>query len=144
MYDSVATFYGGYDSVRYLRRPSVRFSRNALILAVAGVVLLGFVAADVGAFANLPVSVQVTGVSWYAEGELLTTSGGFTLHSSQSTTLVLTCDTICWAVDGASVSAPFHLVGLTVIDQPVQYVNVTVQAPSTAYHGGLTIDLAVG
>ena len=143
MYDSVATFYGGYDHVDYLHRTKVRIPLGIVAIALSGTVLLGFVAADVSAYDAAADSVQVTGVNWYVLGQLEMTTGGFTLHPSQSTLFTLECDGVCWNIDGATVSAPFLVAGLTIVDHPVQYVNLTIRAPAYAYRGEMTVTLTV-
>lgn len=144
MHDSVATFYGGYDQIGIGRSNPLRISRVGLVVAVAAGVLLILIAADVAAYSSVSATIRVTSVSWYAEGELLTTDPGFSAHASQAVQLSLTCDSICFRVNGASVSAPFSLSTFSVVNQPVQYVNLTVTAPSTGYSGPLTITLHVG
>lgn len=143
MHDSVATFYGAYDQVGLRRLQRTRTPWVAVVLVLAVLVLIGFVAADVAAYDAGAVTVRVTSVSWYAEGGLLTTSPGFSLHGSQAVTLTLTCNFICYQLSGASVNAPFQLVSFSVTNQPIQYANVTVQAPATSYDGPLTITLSV-
>lgn len=144
MHDSVATFYGGYDQIGFRRIPHLRVPWVAGAIGVTAIVLFGLVATDVSALVNPSVTIQVTGVNWYAEGGLLTTSPGFFLHASESITLTLTCSSVCFRFNGvASVSSPFSLVGVSVTYAPIQYSNVTVKAPSTAYDGPLTITLGV-
>jgi len=141
----VATFYGGYDQVGYLRPTHVRIPVKVLALGTAALVLVVFVAADVSALQSRPALVQVTVVNWYAENALLTTSGGFTMHTSQTVTLSLTCSTFCYRFNGeASVNPPFQLLRFTVAYAPIQYANATVQAPGSGYDGPMTIDLGVG
>jgi len=144
MHDSVATFYGGYDQIGLARSNPLQISRVGLVVALAAVVLLILVAADVAAFTSPPATVRVSAVNWYAEGQLLTTAPGFSAHASQSVKLSLTCNTICFRINGASVSAPFSLAAFSVVNQPVQYVNVTVTTPPTGFSGPLTITLHVG
>lgn len=145
MQDTGATFYGGYDQLYAVRRSPMRISAKVFAIAVALLLLLVFVAVDVSALETRPSVVQVTLVNWYAEGSLLTTSGGFSMHSGQTVSLSLTCSAYCYRLNGvASVSAPFTLVGLSVTYAPIQYANVTVQAPASGYDGPLTITLGVG
>jgi hypothetical protein len=143
-HDLVATFYGGYDQVGLSRPLRFRIPRMAVLLAVAGILLCVFIAADVAAYQSLPVNVQVTSVNWFVETEALTTTPGFSLHGSQTTTLTGTCSTLCYRIIGATASAPFTVVGFSVVYHPIQYTNVTVRAPSGAYDGPLTITLEVG
>ncbi len=142
-HDMVARFYGGYDQVGMHQPAPVHISRNAIVIGIAGLVLFAFVAADVSAFENPPVLVKVSNVNWYILGTLVTTSGGFTIRASQSTYLSLTCTGLCFEVVGVSVSSPFTLVNSTVVSAPVQWVNLTVKARSTAYDGNLSVTLAV-
>jgi len=140
-HDPVATFYGGYDQIgiRWVRRQRVPWAGVAITLAA--IVLIVFVAADVAAFESRPAVVTVTTVTWYAETIDLVSGPGFTMHSGQHVTLPFQCISICFPFTGASVNAPFQLVGFTHTPPPVQNVNVTVQAPSGAYSGPLTIVL---
>jgi hypothetical protein len=142
-HDLVASFYGGYDQVGLARPVRLRIPRMAAILAIAGILLVAFIAADVSAYQNLAVTVKVTSVEWFVEGEALTTSGGFSLHGSQSTTLSLTCSTVCYRFVGATASSPFTVLGFSVSYHPIQYTNVTVQAPTSAYDGPLSVTLEV-
>ena len=142
-HDPVAVFYGAYDQV--VLRPSARRTvpRLAFAVGVAAVALTVLVAADVSALAAIPPVVRVTGVNWYSEGVLLTSSPGFSLRASQETVFPLVCEISCLAWGGASVSAPFVLVAFSVTGTWVQYTNLTVRAPATAYDGPLTITLSV-
>ena len=142
MHSSVASFYGGYDQVECPRPVRRQLSSVVLLIVVAAVVLLGFVAADVSAFQRIPVAVHVTEVAWYAGPELLTTASGFTMHSSQSVTLTLTCNAVCYEITHGSVNAPFQLTGFTVTYAPIQYVNATIVAPTSAYTGPVVITLS--
>ncbi|HXW67593.1 MAG TPA: hypothetical protein VEL82_06955 [Thermoplasmata archaeon] len=144
MHDSVATFYGGYDQLGLGRLPRLRVPRVALAVGVAVVVLVVLIAADVGAIDGRTASVEVSSVSWYADTELLTTEPGFSTHGSSAVALSLSCDLICYRFDGVSVSAPFSLVSSSITEQPIQYVNVTVRAPASAFSGPLAITLSVG
>jgi hypothetical protein len=105
------------------------------------VVLVLLVVVDVRAFQSIPSTVHVTAVQWYAGSEPLTTAQGFTLRGLESVTLTLSCDQICYTFAGASVAPPFHLVGFVLSNQTTVYSNVTVQAPSTAYTGPVSITL---
>jgi hypothetical protein len=144
MHSAAATFYGAYDQVATTRAPRVRIPAWVFGIGVGVLVLLGFVAADVGAFEAIPAKVTVTAVNWFAGSQLLATSPGFTLHSTQTTSLSLTCNLICYRFSAAAVNAPFQVVAFSVVDQPIQFANVTVQAPSSAYSGPLNITLSVG
>jgi hypothetical protein len=140
----MATFYGGYDQVGFLRRSPLRISWKAVALTVATAALLVLIASDVSAIESQPAVVQVTVVDWYVASLLITTSGGFTMHASQTVTLSLTCSSICYRLSGeASVSPPFKLLHFAVTYAPDQYANATVQAPTTSYDGSLTITLGL-
>jgi len=143
MHDSVATFYGGYDQVGLFRRAPARIPLRLVALGCAALALVSFVAADVSAYESRPALVGVTVVNWDVGNQLLTTSGGFTLHGSQSTALSLSCSSLCFLITGATVSPPFVLTGFTTTNHPIQYTNVTVQAPNSAYNGPMTITLQV-
>lgn len=142
-HDPVAVFYGGYDQVALRSSARRAFPKTAVAIGVALVALVVLVAADASAYAAIPPVVRVTSVDWYSGGVLLTTSAGFTLRASQETVFPLVCEVSCVAWAGASVSAPFVLVGFSVTDSFVQYTNLTVRAPSTAYDGPLAITLTV-
>ncbi len=122
-------------------RHSLSTGQVRVILAVAVGVLAVLVVADVGAFMSAEGTSHVTSVGWYAEGEFLSSSGGFAVHASSTFTLTITCDLICYNFDSASVSAPFHLVRLSVVNEPIQYTNVTIRAPASGYTGPLSITL---
>jgi hypothetical protein len=141
MRDSVASFYGGYDLELRTSPVQRHIGLPVILLIVALLVLVGFVGADVAAYQGIPPSVQVTAVDWYADSQLLASTGGFSLHGSESVTLSLMCSTVCYAIGGATVSAPFHLTGFLVSYSPDQYTNVTVTAPANSYHGPLSITL---
>ena len=141
MYDSMANFYGGYERAGLIRPVHVPWI--ALTIGISGLVLLGFVAADVAAVQNRPVSIEITAVDWDAYGGLLATTTGFSMHASQITTLTLLCSTVCLRFNGATVSSPFVLVTFALSYSPDQYTNVTVQAPVTGFTGPLTISLSV-
>jgi hypothetical protein len=143
MRDYVASFYGGYDPVRLRRTSRLHISWTVVAIAVAVVVLVVLVAADVSAYESRPAVVTVTSVGWYGEGYLLTTGPGFTVHGSQVELFPLTCRSLCLPWNGASVSAPFQFVSFSVAYGALQYTNVTVRAPATAYDGPLSIFLEV-
>ena len=141
MPDPLANFYGGYDpsGLPQLPRLGIRPIHIAIIVAV--IALLIFVAADASAAESLAPNVHVTSVSWWADGTELTTSAGFTVRASQTFLLSVTCQVFCYDFDGATVGLPFHLVRVAIVSQPVQFTNLTIQAPSSAYDGPLTITL---
>lgn len=114
-----------------------------LVLGVSLVALVLLVAADVSAYESTTASVRVTTVSWYTEGSLLATTSGFSTHPSHTFTLTLTCSMICYNFAGASVSPPFQFVGFTLVNQPIQYANVTMKAPESSYQGPLVISLTL-
>ena len=143
MHDTVATFYGGYDQVGVTRAHRLRIPRMVLIIGVALLVLLILVAADVSAYTSRPATVRVSVVDWYLGSELLTTSAGFTLHASDVVTVSLSCDSICYNFNRATVNSPFQLVSFALTNSPIQYTNVTVKAPASGYDGPLAITLGV-
>lgn len=114
-----------------------------LLLGASLVLLVVLIAADVSAYGSATASVRVTAVSWYTEGSLLATSTGFSTHISRTVTLTLTCNLICYNFAGASVSPPFEFVGFSLVNQPIQYANVTLKAPDTSYNGPLVISLTL-
>ena len=114
-----------------------------LLLTASLVLLVVLVAADVSAYESVTAAVRVTAVSWSTEGSLLATSAGFSTHTSRTFTLTLTCSLICYNFAGASVSPPFEVVGFSLVNQPIQYANVTLKAPDTSYNGPLAISLTL-
>ena len=143
MHDSVAAFYGGYDQVGVRRLPRLRVRGIQLAIAVSVVALLVFVAADVSAYEAVTAEVHVTSVTWYANAVWLATTGGFAAHPSEKFVLSETCQLFCFYFKGASVNAPFSLVQVSIINVPVQYTNLTIEAPATSYQGTLNITLQV-
>ena len=144
MPDPLANFYGGYDPSGLPQLPRLRIRPIYAAIAVATIVLVIFVAADAAAVDNFPATVHVSSVDWFAEGTELATSAGFTVHASQTFIVTETCQLFCYNFDGATVGAPFHLVRVTIVNQPVQFTNVTIQAPSGTYNGPLTVTLELG
>lgn len=144
LHDSVATFYGGYDQVGLIRSRRLHVPLTTVAIGVASVVLLVLIAADVSAYEARPVLVLVTQIEWYAEGELLGSEAGFSVHESEIVTLSLACEGLCYRFDGAAASSPFHVVSVAIVYHPIEYVNATVQAPSSGYAGPLTMTLGVG
>ena len=132
-----------YEARRWMgyERDPPFVSGTVLLIATVCLVLSGFIAADVGALANPPVSVQVTQVDWYVNGALLTTSGGFTVSTNQAFTLTLTCADVCMVLYSATVSPPFQFLSFSVAYHPIQYVNVTARAPSSGFDGPLAVTL---
>jgi hypothetical protein len=129
---------------RYGREPPL-VSGKIWLVAIAGLVLLGFLSADVALYEGSPtVVVQVTAVEWFIPGTSLATTAGFVMHASERVTVTLTCSTTCVRISGATVQSPFTLVGFSVVYHPDQYTNVTVQSPSTSYMGPIAIELSVG
>ena len=144
MHDSVATFYGGYDQAGLGRLPRLKISRIVLAMAVALLLLVVFVAADVAAIEAFPASVHVTEVNWFIGNQSIANISGFAAHSSQTFVLTETCELFCFNFNGATVSAPFQLVHVSIVNEPIQYTNLTIQAPASAYSGPLAIYLEVG
>lgn len=143
MHDSVAAFYGGYDQVAFRRPPFLRVRWVQMAIAVSAVALLVFVAADVSVYEGATAQVRVTSVTWYANAIWLATTGGFAAHPSETFVLSETCELFCFYFKGASVNAPFTLVQVSIVNTPIQYTNLTIQAPATSYQGTLNITLEV-
>jgi hypothetical protein len=143
MYDPQAAFYGGYDRTALTSRPLLRIRGIQLAIGLAVTILVLFVAADAYAFSAGPVNVRVTSVAWTANGIDLATTSGFTVHAGQSFTVSLSCASLCYRFVGATANAPFTVVAFSTELQPIQFTNVTVQAPSNAFTGALTISLAL-
>ena len=144
MHDPEATFYGGYDQAGVGRLPSLRFSRIGLAIGVAAVALLLLIGSDVVAFDDRIAAVEVTSVNWVVGGHSIASTEGFTAHTSERFLVAETCQIFCYNFDGATVNPPFQLVGMSIVNAPVQYTNLTVRAPGSAYSGPLTITLEVG
>lgn len=143
MHDYVATFYGGYDQVAHRRLERLRVPWVVVAIGVAVVVLIALVAEDASAYNARPAVVEITSVGWYAEGYLLVSVAGPTVHASDTIRFPLTCSSLCLPWNGASVNAPFEVLTFSVVYHSVQYTNVTVRAPSSAYDGPLAITLQV-
>ena len=141
MQDYVAAFYGGYDQIAGARLSRLNIPWMALALAVAAVVLVVLVAADVSALEDRPPIVQVTSISWYAEGYVLVAGAGFTIHGSSSFQIPLQCSGFCLPWNGATVNSPFQLLNFSVQYHSVRSTNVTIRAPSSSYDGPLSITL---
>jgi len=141
MHDSMASFYGGYDQTGLGRLP--RFWRIQVAIAISALALLAFVAADVSAYESAVAEVHVTSVTWYADDEWLATTGGFNAHPAQTFVLSETCEIFCFYFSSAAVNAPFTLAHVSIVNEPIQYTNLTIQAPSTSYQGVLNITLVV-
>lgn len=135
-----------YGQVRAGLRHIAEFgSRRAIyLIAASAVVLVLLVAADVALIETAPPAVQVATVIWYAGPASVTTTPGFTVHTSEKFVLSETCELFCYNFNGVTVSAPFHLVALSIVNQPIQYTNVTIQAPPSSYDGMLGITLNIG
>jgi hypothetical protein len=143
MYDPQAAFYGGYDRLRPTSPPLPRIRSVQFGIGVAVLALLVFVTADAYAISAAPVNVHVTSVAWTTEGIDLATTSGLTVHGGQTFTVSLTCASLCYRFVGATANSPFTVVGFSTELQPIQFTNVTVQAPSSAFTGALTISLAL-
>ena len=127
---------------RYEHEPPL-LRGKAVLVAVAVVVLLGFVATDVAFYENLTAPVVVSYVSWYAEGQQFATSAGFTVHTSQAFNLTIKCTGLCYRFNGAVVGAPFSLVSTQIFYYPTEFLNLTLRAPSVGYTGPLSVTLTV-
>jgi len=142
-FDSLSPY--AYEAHRWqrLEREPPLVRGTTLLVVAACLLLLGFVAADVGLYSSQPVTVNVTAVEWFIPGTPLATTAGFSLHGSSSVTVTLTCSSVCIRFSGATVESPFTLLGFSVVYHPDQYTNVTVRAPATAYTGPIAIQLNV-
>jgi len=127
---------------RYAREPPL-VSRNVLLIAVASMFLLGFVAADVGAISSTPVKVTVTQINWLIGNVSVGNASGFTVQGGHTFTLGLVCTIFCPYFSGVSVASPFALVNVTIAYPWFEYVNATIQAPGHAYDGPLNVSLSV-
>ena len=116
---------------------------KAVLLGVAVVVLLGFVATDVAYYENVTAPVDVSVVNWYTAGQLVGTSHGFVLHTSEAFNLTFACVGLCYRYLGAVIGSPFRLVSTQIFYYPTEYLNLTIQAPSTGYTGPLTVSLMI-
>jgi hypothetical protein len=129
---------------RRYERESPPVSGSVLLAVAASLLLLAFVAEDVNLYQSQSATVRVTAVEWFIPGAPLTTSAGFSMHSSDQVALTLTCNVFCYRFSGATVESPFTLVSFAAVDQPTQYVNVTVQSPPGSYSGPIAIVLNLG
>jgi len=136
-------FHGGYIHAPFHLHAPLRPSQIRGLLVTAIAVLVVLVVLDVATYEDGATITRVSGVGWYAEGELLASTPGFSVHASQTFTLTLTCNFICYNFNGASVSPPFQLVAFSVVNQPIQYANVTLKSPSSGFDGPLTITLGL-
>ena len=144
LHDYTATFYGGYDQVARRTALTLRVPWAVLALGISAAVLVGLVAADAATVVAGPPLVQVTSVSWYAEGYLLNTTAGFSVRPSEAVTFPLTCDpsqSLCFNFTGAIASAPFTVTAFSSVVRSLVYTNLTVQAPSARFVGPLSITL---
>jgi len=134
-----------YEALRWQRYehepPLLR--GKAILVVVAVLVLLGFLATDVAFYENLTAPVVVSYVSWTAEGQQFATSAGFTVHTSQAFNLTIKCTGFCYRFNGAIVGAPFHLISTQIFYYPTEILNLTLRAPSVGYTGPLAITLTV-
>jgi len=127
---------------RYEREPPL-LRGKAVLVVVAVVVLLAFVATDVAYYENLTAPVVVSYVGWYAEGQQFATSVGFTVHTSQAFNLTVKCTGFCYRFNGAIVGAPFRLLSTQIFYYPTEFLNLTLKAPSMGYTGPLAVTLTV-
>jgi len=123
---------------RYASEPPI-VSGAVCLIAVASLVLAGFVAADVGALSSTPVKVTVTQIRWFVGNASVGNQSGFTMRGGQSVSLSAVCQLFCPNFVGVTVDQPFTLVNYTIAYPWFEYLNVTVQAPSNSYTGPLTI-----
>jgi len=139
-----STTYGQHGHLHALRLPRLGTPSASLVIGVSLGILMVFVSADVTLYASQPVIVQVTAVEWFIPGGALATTSGFSMHNSEWVTVTLTCSSVCFRFNGATVESPFALESFSVVYHPIQYVNVTVQSPSFAYSGPIAIELNLG
>lgn len=126
---------------RYEHEPPV-VSGSVLALALAGMLLLAFVVADVGVALSPPVKVTVTEVTWFSGNFSLGNGSGFMVAGGHTFSVGLVCEIFCPKFDGLTVSSPFTLVNDTIAYPWNEYVNVTAVAPATTYTGPLSIVLS--
>lgn len=141
--DPLATFYGGYERTHLVRPPWLRIRPIQIAIGVAVLALISVIVADTTLLAAGPPKVTVTAVEWEVGGAVLTATAGFQAHPSQSIVLTLSCSSLCYRFTGATVNSPFQVVSFVSIDSPIQFTNVTVRAPSSAYSGELIVSLSL-
>ena len=143
-FDSAGSPYQ-YEVLRWQRyarqRPLV--SGTVILIALASLVLVGFVAADANALYSLPVKVTVTQVNWFVGNYSVGNESGFTVPGGHEFSLGLVCEIFCPTFTGATVGAPFSLVNDTIAYPWFEYVNLTIKAPNSAFDGPLTITMQV-
>jgi hypothetical protein len=139
---AAAAFYDPY--VGESRHRSIRISAAAAAIAVAGLFLVGLVAADVATYEALPVKVAITQVNWLVGNISVGNVSGFTVTGGHTFPEDLECEIFCPAFHHASVNAPFVVESSTFAYPWFEYVNLTIQAPGTPYSGPLDITLSLG
>lgn len=118
--------------------------RAICVIGVAAVALALLVAADIGLVESSALTVRVATVDWYVGSASVASTSGFIVHPSQKFVLSETCELFCYNFNGVTVSTPFHLVAVSIVNQPIQYTNITIQAPTGSYDGMLGITLEIG
>lgn len=144
-YDPQASPYY-YEAQRWLRdeaAPHPPVGRGAVAIAVAGLLLLGFVAADASAYFSLPTKVTITEVQWYVANYSLGNQSGFSVLSGHAFTEDAVCEIFCVAFTGAVVDSPFVLENATFAYPWFEYANLTIRAPDASYSGPLEIHFEV-
>lgn len=151
MREGVAAFYDPYVGPyapdlrrwpRYLRRKRL-LTKGVVLIALASLLLLVFVAADVNAYYSLPVKVTVTEIHWFVGNVSVGNASGFSVKGGQEFSENLVCTLFCPTFVGESVNSPFVLVNLTITYPWFEYANATFRAPNSAYTGPLDIVLRV-
>jgi hypothetical protein len=152
MRDGVAVFYDPYSSPyalrsrRWGRRNSdspLHLSKGAVLIGLAGILLLGLLVADASALYATPVKVTVTEIQWFVGNYSVGNQSGFTIAGGHTFSESLTCQLFCPTFKSARVNAPFTLVSDTFAYPWYEYANLTIQAPNSDYSGPLDITFPI-
>jgi hypothetical protein len=143
MRDSFAAFYDPFPVQRFYKRHSLHINKLVLCIAIALLVLILLTAVDVQAYYALPVKVNVNHVYWLVENITIANNTGFIELGGHQFPEQLICELFCLKFINVHVWAPFNLVNYTIQYSWNQYVNVTIQAPISAYSGDLNITLGI-
>jgi hypothetical protein len=136
-----AAFYDPY--VWQTARSPRRISLGIAAVVIGVLVLLALIAADVSAYEAIPAKITIERVDWMVGNFSIGNSSGFTTLSGHAFPENLVCEIFCPNFDRASVSSPFTLASSSFAYPWFEYVNLTIQAPSSGYDGTLTITLGV-
>jgi hypothetical protein len=139
---AAAAFYDPY--VGESRRRSIRIPATVAAVAIAAMFLIGLVAADVATYEALPVKIAITQVNWLVGNVTVGNVSGFTVAGGHVFPENLECEIFCPVFHTARVNAPFTVLSSTFAYPWYEYVNLTIQAPGSAYSGPLNITLSVG